>query len=58
MIYKSFEIKNFKKIDRVDIDLSDVRIISLVGLNESEKTSIMESIHFLYQTIKGENPYR
>ena len=54
MIYKSFEIKNFKGIDKVNIDLSNVRIVNLVGLNESGKTSIMEAIHFFYQTIKGE----
>ena len=56
MIYKSFEIKNFKGIDKVNIDLSNVRIVSLVGLNESGKTSIMEAIHFFYQMIKGEEP--
>lgn len=56
MIYKSFEIKNFKGIDRVNIDLSNVRIISLVGLNESGKTSIMEAIHFFYQMVKDGEP--
>lgn len=56
MIYKSFKIKNFKGIDEVSIDLSNSRIISLVGLNESGKTSIMEGVQLFYRIAKGENP--
>ena len=56
MIYKSFKIKNFKGIDEVSIDLANSRIISLVGLNESGKTSIMEGVQLFYRIAKGENP--
>jgi len=55
MIYKSFKIKNFKGIDGVVVDLVNSRIVTLVGLNESGKTSIMEGVHLFYQMIKGEN---
>jgi len=54
MIYKSFKIKNFKGIDEVIVDFSNSRIITLVGLNESGKTSIMEGVHLFYQMVKGE----
>mgnify|MGYP001573743774 FL=1 len=56
MIYKSFKIKNFKGIDEVSIDLANSRIISLVGLNESGKTSIIEGVQLFYRIAKGENP--
>lgn len=56
MIYKSFEIKNFKGIDKVSIDLTNNRIISLVGLNESGKTTIMQAINLFYGLIKGNEP--
>src|SRR3989344_8140310 len=54
MIYKSFKIKNFKGIDGVVVDLVNSRIVTLVGLNESGKTSIMEGVHLFYQMVKGE----
>lgn len=54
MIYNSFKIKNFKGIDEVTIDFSNSRIITLVGLNESGKTSIMEGIYLFYRMVKGE----
>lgn len=48
--YIAFEIKNFKGIRdlRIDLDISSrVRIATLVGLNESGKTTILEAIdHF------------
>jgi len=56
MIYKSFEIRNFKGIERVIIDLTNNRIISLVGLNESGKTTIMEAINLFHDMIKGNEP--
>ena len=55
MIYKSFRIKNFKGIDEVNVDLADSRIITLVGLNESGKTSIMEGVQLFYRMAKDEN---
>ena len=54
MIYKSFKIKNFKGIDETTIDLKNSRIVTLVGLNESGKTSIMEGVHLFYRMTKGE----
>lgn len=56
MKYKSFEIKNFKGIDRVVINLTNNRIITLVGLNESGKTTIMEAINLFYKMIKSSEP--
>jgi len=56
MIYKSFKIKNFKGIDEVNVDLANSRIITLVGLNESGKTSIMEGVQLFYRMAKDENP--
>lgn len=56
MIYKSLKIKHFKGVDEAIIDLVNSRIVTLVGLNESGKTSIMEGVHLFYQMIKGEIP--
>lgn len=56
MIYKSFKINNFKGVDEVSVDLANNRIITLVGLNESGKTSVMESITWFYKMIKGFDP--
>ena len=56
MIYKSFEIVNFKGVDKIVVDLSNNRIITLVGLNESGKTTIMEAINLFHKIIKGIEP--
>ncbi len=56
MIYQSFIIKNFKGIDEVNIELINNRIITLVGLNESGKTSIMEGMNLFYRMTKSEDP--
>lgn len=53
MKYKDFRIENFKGIQSVKIDLSDNRILSLVGLNESGKTTILEAIDLFYKMVKG-----
>ncbi len=53
MKYIKFRIKNFKGIDEVIIDLKHNRIISLVGLNESGKTTVMEAISLFYDLSKG-----
>lgn len=48
MKYKSFSIKNFKGIDNLTIKLDrlpNARIFTLVGLNESGKTTILEAIN-------------
>lgn len=51
MRYTSFEIKNFKGIHEARLDLATVsesaRIYTLVGLNESGKTTVLQAIdHF------------
>ena len=46
--FKSFEIKNFKGIQRARIEFepgSGNKIFTLVGLNESGKTTLLEAIH-------------
>ena len=53
MKYKSFTIKNFRGIDNVTIDFTNNRILTLVGLNESGKTTIMEAIDLFYKLVKG-----
>ncbi|MCG6192333.1 ATP-binding protein [Leptospira sp. FAT2] len=53
MKYVGFEIKNFKGIKSVKIDLTrhpQINIFTLVGLNESGKTTILEAIHFFSRT--------
>lgn len=51
MKIKKFNIKNFKGIEEAEIDMSsrvDVPIITLIGLNESGKTTILEALsHFV-----------
>ena len=54
MIYKSITIKNLKGIKEVTIDFTNNRILTLVGLNESGKTTILEGIHLFYRLVKGE----
>ncbi len=56
MYFRQFRIKNFKGISEVTIDLNNNRIITLVGLNESGKTTIMEAIQFFYNAVKGKEP--
>jgi predicted ATP-dependent endonuclease of OLD family len=48
MLYKKFRIANFKGIKLAEIDLSSAtgaNVFTLVGLNESGKTTILEAIH-------------
>lgn len=47
MRFKSFEIKNFKGIEHTKIDLAPAggNIFTLVGLNESGKTTLLEAIN-------------
>ena len=47
MKYTKFIIKNYRGIDQVKIDLLNDRVITLVGLNESGKTTIMEACELL-----------
>lgn len=47
MQYKKFIIENFKGIEKAEISLDSekARVINLVGLNESGKTTVLEAIH-------------
>ncbi|MBV7266702.1 ATP-dependent nuclease [Erythrobacter ani] len=48
MRYEKFSIKNFKGIKDTTVDLrslTNVNVFSLVGLNESGKTTLLEAIH-------------
>lgn len=48
MRYKKFSIKNYKGIKSATIDLTSMtgaNVFTLVGLNESGKTTILEAIH-------------
>ena len=55
MKYVKFVINSYKGIPKIELDLSkkpSSNIFTLVGLNESGKTSIMEAI---YLNLKLEN---
>lgn len=56
MFYKSFLIKKYRGIDKIQIDLSGNRIFTLVGLNESGKTTALEAMHWVYKCIKKQKP--
>jgi len=56
MRYSKFTIQNFKGVDRVEIDLLNNRVVTLVGLNESGKTTIMEAINLFYKMLRGNEP--
>lgn len=52
MKYVAFSIKNYKGIEKLDLDLSGIqKIFTLVGLNESGKTTILEAIDFFQGDI-------
>ncbi|MEO8768799.1 MAG: AAA family ATPase [Ferruginibacter sp.] len=55
MKYTKFEIDNFKGIDSIELKLTNNRVISLVGLNESGKTTIMEALNTFYVISKGKS---
>jgi ABC-type cobalamin/Fe3+-siderophores transport system ATPase subunit len=49
MRYLYFEIENFKGIEKIKLELDktpDQKVFTLVGLNESGKTTILEAINF------------
>ncbi len=57
MRYLQFDIRNFKGIEHVSLDLSKAprsRVHTLIGLNESGKTTILEAINrFAYREDLG-----
>ncbi len=58
MQYTKFSIKNFKGIQDLEFTIDQKtpisKIITLVGLNESGKTTILEALSFFYDNIKDE----
>lgn len=60
MRYTKFEIKNFKGINDLTLDLSNLpsgKIFPLVGLNESGKTTILEAVNFFQEDVGGGHEY-
>lgn len=55
MKYVEFEIQNYKGIQKTRIKLSKKRglVYTLVGLNESGKTTLLESLNHFRPDIKG-----
>lgn len=54
MKYTKFIIKNFKGIKNLSLDLSlspNLSIFTLVGLNESGKTTVLEAVDFFHKGI-------
>jgi hypothetical protein len=60
MKYTKFIIKNYKGIPSIELDLSkkpSLNIFTLVGLNESGKTSILEAIYLFQNDILKEESH-
>jgi len=54
MKFQKFIIKNFKGVEKAELDLSkspECKIFPLVGLNESGKTTILEAINLFQEDI-------
>ncbi len=59
MRYTRFAITNFKGIRHLELNLDDApqgRIITLVGLNESGKTTILDAVDYLQLGIADSDP--
>lgn len=60
MKYKKFVIKNYKGIKDLELDLTiqpDIKIYTLVGLNESGKTTILEAIKDFASQVVEDSRY-
>jgi len=61
MKYVGFDIKNFKGIEEVKIDLTKIPnppIFTFVGLNESGKTTILEALNFFKNNVSPETSFK
>jgi predicted ATP-dependent endonuclease of OLD family len=61
MKYKSFYIKNYKGIKELTLDLEvlpPVNITTLVGLNESGKTTILEAISMIVKDVPDSDKHK
>lgn len=56
MRYIKFTVKNFRGIDHVEVDLQNNRVVTLVGLNESGKTTILEAFNSFYSMCREKIP--
>jgi ABC-type cobalamin/Fe3+-siderophores transport system ATPase subunit/5S rRNA maturation endonuclease (ribonuclease M5) len=58
MRYISFEFENFRGIKKSKFELTqrgeEAQVLTLVGLNESGKTTILEAIDHFYPTLDGD----
>lgn len=60
MKYTKFEVEHFKGIDKLTLDLTThpgYRATTLVGLNESGKTTILEAINLIQKDFEEENAH-
>ena len=60
MKYTKFTIKNYKGIPKIELDLNkkpSTNIFTLVGLNESGKTSLLEAIYLFHDGISKEDAH-
>lgn len=60
MKYTGFTIENYKGIEKAVLDLTKLpraNIFTLVGLNESGKTSILEAIYLLHNDVSTEQAH-
>ena len=61
MKYQKFHIENFKGINKLDLDLNkhpNSKIFTLVGLNESGKTTVLEALDFFKNDEEPEKSYK
>jgi predicted ATP-dependent endonuclease of OLD family len=59
MKHTYFEITNFKGIEKIRLEFNskpNSRVYTLVGLNESGKTTILEAMHFFQSQSQNVNP--
>lgn len=58
MRYKKFVIENFKGIKKIEFNLSKnpiSNVVTLVGLNESGKTTILDAISYFYEKVNPDS---
>lgn len=61
MRFTKFHIKTFKGIKDLEFDLTsnpDLNITTLVGLNESGKTTVLEAINFLQEGVQKKDAHK
>ncbi|MCH9030577.1 MAG: AAA family ATPase, partial [Bacteroidetes bacterium] len=59
MKFTKFEFKNFKGIEHIELNLMkapESNVFTLVGLNESGKTTLLEAINYFTHKIESLQP--